>query len=230
MRGNGSAECTGSCGETGARAGAATISGVAAAGACARSRAGVGAASGTTADAGGRPSDPSGLNGAGKFSMPGTATGRPPMEAPNTSGDSCLTISSSGSSSRPFTMRSLTSAGATANTAAGNCSTTASHSTCTMPSPSCGTIRDCATSSVSASRSLAPTWARGTRKAPGGSCPATRSKEIRTISPAGADAGRHRRDWGGRGWCRRGQSRRGGAGVVGVGAAGAAAAGAGVVE
>src|SRR5215467_5911916 len=93
-----------------------------------------GAETGVSAMAGsGGTSTPRGLNGAGKPSMPGTSTGPRPIDAANSSGGSCRTISSSGRSSRPFTIRSPTSPGATANTVGGNCSATTSHATCTTP-------------------------------------------------------------------------------------------------
>src|SRR5262244_2235246 len=128
-----------------------------------------------------------GLNGAGKLSMPGTSTWPRLSEEPNTLGDSWRTISSSGNSSRPLTMRSFTSAGVTAITAAGNWSATSSHATCTTPSPSCGTISVCATSKASGSRNRAPSCGSGTRKAPGGNCPTTRSKGMRITIDDAAD-------------------------------------------
>src|SRR5215510_11530980 len=144
-----------------------------------------GSATGEAAGGGGAGALPSsGLNGAGKLSIPGTSAGPRPSKAPNTSGASCRTISSRGRSSRPLTIRSFTSASGTASTAAGNCSATSSHATCTTPSPSCGTIRECATSSVSGSRNRAPSWGSGTRNAPGGSCPTTRSNGMRTAVAA----------------------------------------------
>src|SRR3990172_520457 len=133
------------------------------------------ALAGSTTSGSGGASHPRGLNGAGKLSIPGTSTGPRPIDTANTSGGSCRTISTSGSSSRPFTIRSFTSAGETANTAAGNCSTTTSHATSTTPSSSCGTTTACGTTSISASSSRAPTCPSGIRNAPGGSCPTTRS-------------------------------------------------------
>ena len=131
-----------------------------------------------------RPSSqPGGLNGAGNSSSPGISTGPRAMDAANTSRESWRTISSRGKSSRPLTIRAATSDKGTAKTSGGNWPATTSHSTCTTPSPSWGTMRACGTTSISRSASWAPTWCKGSRKAPGGSCPITRSKGMRIALP-----------------------------------------------
>ena len=101
-----------------------------------------------------RPSSqPGGLNGAGNSSSPGISTGPRAMDAANTSRESWRTISSRGKSSRPLTIRAATSDKGTAKTSGGNWPATTSHSTCTTPSPSWGTMRACGTTSTSRSAS-----------------------------------------------------------------------------